>query len=102
MKKTIVTLTAITALTVSTLAFAQDTATKKQRLTPPTPPVQSNETVVAASTTTKVPATPTEAHQVRQLFVKDGCVVYEFYKSGVAHLLVTGQNANASCAIVRQ
>lgn len=56
-----------------------------------------------AKSAPKVTATPVVAetdttYQIRLLFTKDGCAVYEFYSNGVAHTLVTGKTSFCALA----
>ena len=41
-------------------------------------------------------ATTDAEYQIKLLFIKDGCSVYEFYREGVRHTLVAGKTSFCS------
>lgn len=92
MKKNIITLTIAGVLTLSTVAFAASPVVKNA----------PGATTTVVATTPKVTSNPKTDHQVKVLFETNGCVVQEFYRNGVAYVLATAANANASCALIRQ
>ena len=92
--KTLKTVAVAGALTLSVVVSGFSFALAAQQLTPTTP-----QSTVKTTTAVKQ-EDPGVKYQIQLLFTKDGCSVYEFYRDGVAHTLVTGKTS--FCALARQ